>query len=113
MTKTVHPDIVDLANRIDAAATLLRSFGEQPWSSWLAKDAATIRNLNLRGVEHFLGAFGGMGSINDLVICPVNGHKITEQQVDAANNELRSMLSEAAVLARKLYAEESGVKRGA
>jgi hypothetical protein len=113
MTKAVHPDIAELANRIDAAATLLYSFGEQHWGSWLAKDAATIRNLDLRGVEHFLGAFGGMGSINDLVICQLNGHKIAEEQEDAANNKLRSLLSEAATLARKLYAEEAGVKHGA
>jgi hypothetical protein len=36
------------------------------WSSWMRSSDEMIAGGDLGGVEHFLGAFGGMGSFNDL-----------------------------------------------
>lgn len=111
MTKAMHPDVADLAERIDAASRLMCSCGELHWGVWLARDAAAIRNLDLRGVEHFLAAFGGMGSITDLVISPLNGHTVAPDQATLMTDELRALLFKAADLARRLHAEEVAITR--
>lgn len=109
----MDPDVARLAELIEAAEALLSSHGESHWSHWLAKDARLIRHLDLQGVEHFLSAFGGMGSINDLVLHPMNGHRIAEHEVDKANTLFRDLLYEAHELARQLYGDEARVRRGA
>jgi hypothetical protein len=48
------------------------------WAERLAGDLRTIRAGDAYGLDHLLQAFGGMGSINDLVIHPVNGHRVDE-----------------------------------
>jgi hypothetical protein len=108
----VHPEIQALAELIEKAQALLTKHGEKHWASWLEQDTRRIRNLDLYGIEHFLSAFGGMGSINDLVLHPINGHLIQESETDAANTELANLLNRASALAKKLYSEEvSGESR--
>ena len=106
MSNHLHPEVEELAGCIESAAILLRSYNELHWGSWLAKDVALIRANDFWGVEHFLSAFGGMGSINDLIISPINGHQVDFDQVERANEELRSILSKAYNLASKLQKEE-------
>jgi hypothetical protein len=108
----MHPEIEDLSKTIQEAADFLFSVGEQHWGNWLAKDAALIRNSDFRGVEHVLNAFGGMGSINDLIIHPVNGHSVSEDQVSTANEKLEVLLSSVAIKSKKLYNEEVDARRG-
>jgi hypothetical protein len=43
------------------------------------------------GLQHLLGAYGGMGSFSDLLIHPANGHPIDSRDVDAVNNYLRTL----------------------
>lgn len=38
------------------------------WADWLAKDAKLIRFHDGFGLEHLLAAYGGMGSLNDVVL---------------------------------------------
>jgi len=42
--------------------------GETHWRDWMAKSLAAIEANDLHGVQHLKGAYGGMGSFNDLVI---------------------------------------------
>jgi hypothetical protein len=112
MSNLLHPEVEELAGCIESAAILLRSYNEHHWGSWLAKDAALVRAHDFAGVEHFLIAFGGMGSINDLIILPINGQQVGCNQVDRANEELRSMLSKAYNLAGKLQKEELASRHG-
>lgn len=102
----MHPEIQALAELLDRAQELLTKHGEKHWASWLEQDARRIRNLDLYGVEHLLSAFGGMGSINDLVLHPINGHLIQDSETDAVNTELGNLLDKAYRLAKKLYSEE-------
>lgn len=60
--------IEGLVKSLDAAISLLDEVGETHWSSWLANDQARIRSGDMNGVEHLLQAFGGMGSLNDVVL---------------------------------------------
>lgn len=50
------------------AEKLLRLYGQIHWADWLAKDARLILLHDGYGVEHLLSAYGGMGSLNDVVL---------------------------------------------
>lgn len=51
-----------------------------------------------------LSAFGGMGSLNDLVIHPRNGHAIEDDEISAVNEELGRLTS-------AVYSEASALRR--
>jgi hypothetical protein len=102
----MHPEVAELARLIEQAADLLLAHGETHWANWLRLDAQRIRNLDLRGVEHMLSAFGGMGSINDLILHPHNGHTLEESEVEATNERLSGLLSRIYNLAWRLRREE-------
>jgi hypothetical protein len=53
-----------------------------------------------------LSAFGGMGSINDLVLHPMNGHKVDVNEVSTVNGRLNSLLERIYALVVKLKREE-------
>ena len=69
---------------------------------WIEEDARRLERGDLEAVRHFLRAFGGMGSINDLVISPESGHHVTDAEIETANKVLREALSEAWSLARTI-----------
>ncbi len=94
------PDTEKLAYLLEAISTKLTAFGITHWATWLAEDARRLRGGDPAAIEHFLSAFGGMGSINDLYICPQNGHRIHEADVQSNNEQLRRALSDAWELAR-------------
>ena len=106
--------VESLVKVMQETSDFLQSFNENHWSSWLAKNAELIRKLDFGGVEHLLSAFGGIGSINDLVISPItnhqspiNSHQIEENKVSEANERLREMLNQINSSAKKLYFEEN------
>lgn len=75
-------------------------------------DADRVRSLNFYGVGHVLSAFGGMGSSNDLVLSPLNGHKVDGDEVAILNRRLNSLLERIYSLAAKLEPEEENAERG-
>ena len=99
------PKTTRLLELIDEAAALMRSVEEDHWAGWLEKDAASIRASEFHGVEHFLGAFGGMGSISDLVIHPINHHRVAAFETSVINQRLRTLLSQAYEIATELRRE--------
>lgn len=80
----MSPNIENIVDLLDEAATLLRAYDQTGWADWLAKDAKRIRALDTYGIEHLLSAYGGMGSLNDVVLQRVNGVDVT---VDSNDNE--------------------------
>jgi hypothetical protein len=80
---------------MDEAVDLLRRVGEQWWSGWIAADRQAIERGDRRALDHFLSAFGGMGSLNDLQIDPHNGHHVGEDEVEAVNDLLSRLLGDA------------------
>ncbi|WP_158903598.1 hypothetical protein [Burkholderia sp. L27(2015)] len=90
---------------------LLGDVGEARWEDWIARDLMLVESLDAYGLEHFLSAFGGMGSINDLIIHPINGHQIAPSDVNATNEKLRILLGEASLTGRELLAEEQEANR--
>ena len=76
------------------ASALLRRFGEDRWAGWLETDAARIGRGDRYGLDSLLTAFGGMGSLNDLVIHPLNGHQVAVDEVDTVNQRLSALVGE-------------------
>lgn len=66
-------DADTLADAMDAVVAFLRARVREPgdrmafWANWVYTDSDRVRRGDHYGIEHFLSAFGGMGSINDLL----------------------------------------------
>lgn len=75
----------ELADSIERLARFLRDHNESSWADKLDQDALWIRRDDAYGLDRFLGLFGGMGSLNDLVFHPLNGN--CEEGEEAELNE--------------------------
>ena len=101
----MHPDIEALAQKLREAEKLLRAHHESRWADWLASDADRIHSLDFYGIEHLLSAFGGMGSLNDVVLQYQDRAVL---HVPPTENERFDVLREEIyLLARKLKSEET------
>jgi len=59
----------ELCSVLRAVIEVLDADGEAHWREWMAKGLGKVEAGDLRGgARHVLGAYGGMGSFNDLVI---------------------------------------------
>jgi hypothetical protein len=73
-----------LNDEIHALNNVLIKYGEGRWK------LPTVHSRN--DVTHVLQMFGGMGSLNDLYICQINGHSIEKSQEPSVNNMIREHL---------------------
>jgi hypothetical protein len=64
----MEPDTQELVKTLDELAEVLESDGDRHWSQWMRKAAGRLTNGDGSGVDYLLQAYGGMGSINDLVL---------------------------------------------
>jgi hypothetical protein len=62
---------------LEALHYLLSKTGASFWAKWIETD---IKLAEENTVDHHLSAYGGMGSLNDVVICVLNNHAITKEQ---------------------------------
>ena len=76
-------EITSYEQALLATEGFLRRMGEEHWANWLQQDLAAWRER--RDVSHHRSAYGGMGSFNDVYICPANTHRLTNEQVPWAN----------------------------
>ncbi len=70
-----------------ALVELLERSGEARWRDWAAKYLEAARESGVVAPE-VLGAYGGMGSFNDLLLDPANGHTLEPMEVPWANQLL-------------------------
>jgi len=91
-----------LSNLLKQASSVLRKYKRDHWADWLSKDAEWIDNDDFYGVEHFLSALGGMGSLNDIVFHPLNGDELTEKETKSVNADFQNLLDQAYSLAKTL-----------
>ncbi|WP_371321761.1 hypothetical protein [Pseudomonas sp. PDM32] len=47
---------------------MLESDGDTHWSFWMRKARALLLDSDYSGIEYLLSAYGGMGSLNDLIL---------------------------------------------
>jgi hypothetical protein len=81
-------DYERLLTNLDGAVALLRTYATSFWADWLSEDRAKIADGDRYALDHLLSAFGGMGSLSDLVIHPVNGDPIHDEDIDHVNQRL-------------------------
>ncbi|MGA1802832.1 DUF6966 domain-containing protein [Rhizobium sp. HT1-10] len=84
---SLHPDILRFASALRKLETHLRTNDAPHWANDIARCAAWIEQSDYNGVERFLRLFGGMGSLNDLILHR-NGQMLTIE-----NDELRTLLT--------------------
>ena len=80
-----------LLENVAAVRDLLQRVGDDHWGGRMATVYAELGALDEYGLTRLLGAYGGMGSLNDLVIHPVNGHSIPKDEVDLVNGSLDAL----------------------
>jgi hypothetical protein len=89
-----------MAELVDA----LRVVSEDRWADWIERDRGRIAKFDRYGLDHLLQAYGGMGSLNDLVIHPMNGHQVAETELASVNDRLRSLVG-------RTYGDASALRR--
>lgn len=95
-------DVTRLVTVLEEMANLLEGHSERDWADWISKDIAWIRRGDGYGVLHLLSAFGGMGSLNDVVFHPMNGNIATIAEAGPLNERFQVLKSEAYLLATAL-----------
>ncbi len=106
MTKqSLEADVADLV-------ALLQRHGADHWARTYAGALRRIEAGDPVGLDHVLRAYGGMGSVNDLLLHPVNGHDIALEEVAAANDRLVALVSRTYSEAHELRRELRRAERG-
>jgi hypothetical protein len=78
----------ELKSSLNQVVALLREHGEQLWLSWAERCQRELNANDSAAFGRILGAFGGMGSFNDLLILAWNGHLIQPEQEAVVDNNM-------------------------
>ena len=62
------PETQKLSESLTNIEEILNQQKEQHWANMIGQANSEIQNQDFGGVERFLSLFGGMGSLNDLVL---------------------------------------------
>jgi hypothetical protein len=62
------PKTQELIRVLEELASVLESDGNTHWGGWMRRTRARLLNSDYSGIEYLLSAYGGMGSINDVVL---------------------------------------------
>jgi hypothetical protein len=76
-----------LQRELNELGDLLARVHEDWWASWAEHVSGRLGDGSA-GPDAVRAAFGGMGSLNDLIIHPINGHTIDDESIDAVNEQL-------------------------
>lgn len=63
----LHPDVQALLHAMRALEQHLENFDEF-WAAHVRRSADEVARSDAHGLVRFLGLFGGMGSLNDLIL---------------------------------------------
>lgn len=80
-----------LTEGLEQAAALLEDHGEDHWSGWVTRYRIGLAAHDPAAFNHILGAYGGMGSFNDLLLLPMNGHLVDAGEESAVNERLDTL----------------------
>lgn len=89
------PETQKLSSRLSELEILLIANDERGWATRIRRSNDEIQSGDFHGVERFLGALGGMGSLNDVVCSDSNS---TEQ--------LRALVADAYNLATTIKRQQ-------
>ncbi|MGQ7830432.1 DUF6966 domain-containing protein [Altererythrobacter sp. Z27] len=94
----LHPDVQAFLDALRALQCHLEDF-DAPWADQVRRAADEVSRSDARGLQRFLGFFGGMGSLNDLVLSRDDAKLMVE------NDKLDALRSKAWDLANNLRHE--------
>jgi hypothetical protein len=88
-------EIHNLIAKLDELIALLKAESEVHWCNWMERVKQKLENSDYAGVEDLLGAYGGMGSFNDLVISQnaKDGEIACGSDSQAKNQQLNALRS--------------------
>ena len=107
----VQAHITELCDVLRRLIALLEADGENHWRNWMAESLASLEANDVTGARRLMGAYGGMGSFNDLII----GQSMTEEgfqwAADAAqtNDQLDALRGHAYSLATEIVTADRTV----
>ena len=82
----------ELASQLTDCAAFLERYGVHPhWCSMLLGFAVRLRDGDVGAAAELRKQFGGMGSFNDILIHPHNGHRLNEGEINVVNGRLDEM----------------------
>lgn len=97
---SLHPDIARFAQALRELEAHLSAHGASGWAREIARCADLAEQSDFYSVVRFFGLFGGMGSLNDLVL------QHDGQILAVENDRLQALLTQSYALADKLRREE-------
>jgi hypothetical protein len=103
-------EIQTLSGALQRTVVLLKKCGEKRWAFKLEGYLEQLNGGNLGAIDQLLGTYGGMGSFNDLYLCPHNGHQLTLTETPVINerlNKLGHQMWEAATQLRRQLDRDS------
>jgi hypothetical protein len=92
--KYMDTKINKLAERVRLLSDLLSEHGEDGWAGFLETCHEQIISGEPYGLEELNTVFGSMGSFNDMVLTHRNGLKLSQEEINEANDKLSTLNSE-------------------
>jgi hypothetical protein len=93
MSVTFDERFERLLSEMEHLAAMLSEHGETHWAEWIRRDRVKIARHQRHGLDSLLSAFGGMGSLSDVVIHPGNGHSMELDEAARVNKRLTVLRS--------------------
>lgn len=94
-----------LLTSLEEVVLLMSQHGEELWSSRIGELRERLAEHDANALDLLLGYFGGMGSWNDLVIHPLNGHTVEAEELMEVDERLRVLRGDVWQHAHKLRHE--------
>lgn len=64
----LHPEVQEFSDALHQLKDFLRAHDQTHWADTIAGCVRAVDHSDARGLQSFLALFGGMGSLNDLVL---------------------------------------------
>ena len=103
------PRTKELINVLQSLIVLLQSDNATHWAKWMSVSKSRLEASDFSGITHLLGAYGGMGSFNDLILGQdmQRGKIIWKENQMKMNEELEHLRTEAWELASNIKKAQS------
>ena len=95
----IGPKTSRLVALLDELGVVLRELDQDHWADWVCESARRLSQSDFSGIKHLQGAYGGMGSFNDVL------PELVGEQPDQRVKRARQLRSEAWNLAEEIRHE--------
>jgi hypothetical protein len=90
-----------LTGALTDLVNLLRDNGEEYWTRWAERVLTELKNYDAGAFDQLLGAYGGVGSFNDLVLGTWSNQETADRDREI-NNQLDALRTQCYSLASDL-----------